>query len=50
MSKITKKFCQNEVSKKIKINSKEYSDKQGKAISYSEVKKKYPRCKRFLKR
>lgn len=53
-----KNFCRSKLSNKIKINMKEY--KQGNkriksaiqaiAISYSQVKKKYPKCSRSLKR
>lgn len=53
-----KNFCRSKLSNKIKINMKEY--KQGNkriksaiqaiAIAYSQIKKKYPKCSRSLKR
>ena len=56
--KSLKDFCRNKLSNKIKINMKEYkqgnkkikSPSQAIAISYSQVKKKYPKCSRSLKR
>ena len=56
--KSLKDFCRSKLSNKIKINMKEY--KQGNkriksaiqaiAIAYSQIKKKYPKCSRSLKR
>ena len=56
--KSLKEFCRSKLSNKIKINMKEY--KQGNkriksaiqaiAIAYSQIKKKYPKCSRSLKR
>ena len=53
-----KKYCRNKLSNKIKINMKEYkqgnkkikSPMQAIAIAYSQIKKKYPKCSRSLKR
>jgi hypothetical protein len=53
-----KDFCRGKLSNKIKINMKEYkkgnkrikSHIQAIAISYSQVKKKYPKCSRSLRR
>ena len=53
-----KDFCRSKLSNKIKINMKEYKqgDKRIKsyiqaiAIAYSQIKKKYPKCSRSLKR
>ncbi len=53
-----KKYCRSKLSNKIKINMKEYkqgnkkikSHQQAIAISYSQIKKKYPKCSRSLKR
>ena len=53
-----KKYCRSKLSNKIRINMKEYkqgnkkikSPSQAIAISYSQVKKKYPKCSRSLKR
>jgi hypothetical protein len=53
-----KKLCRSKLSKKIKINMNEYkkgnkrikSPLQAIAISYSQIKKKYPKCSRSLKR
>ena len=63
MSKRTKRgslknFCRSKLSNKIKINMKEYkqgnkkikSPLQAIAIAYSQIKKKYPKCSRSLKR
>jgi hypothetical protein len=54
----TKQKCRDVLSKKIGINMREYksksspikSPKQAIAVSYSQVKKKYPSCKRFFKK
>ena len=52
----TKKVCRKKLSDKIKINMKEYksgrwtSPKQAVAVSFSQVKKKNPRCKKYLSR
>ena len=47
---MTKKKCQSLLSKKIKLNSKKFTNhKQAIAISYSQVKKKNPRCKKYFK-
>ena len=49
-SKYTKKKCQSLLSKKIKLNSRKFSNhKQAIAVSYSQIKKKYPRCKKHFK-
>jgi len=46
--------CKKKLQKKIKINMAEYksgrysSRAQALAVSYSQVKKKYPYCKRYL--
>lgn len=53
-----KKTCRTKLSDKIKINMKEYkkgnkriiSPLQAIAIAYSQIKKKYPKCSRILKR
>ena len=53
-----KNFCRSKLSNKIKINMKEYkqgnkrikSPSQAIAIAYSQIKKKYPKCSRSLKR
>jgi len=53
-----KKYCTSKLSNKIRINMKEHkkgnkkikSPSQAIAISYSQVKKKYPKCSRSLKR
>ena len=53
-----KNFCRSKLSNKIKINMKEYkqgnkkikSALQAIAISYSQIKKKYPKCSKSLKR
>jgi len=53
-----KKFCRSKLSNKIKINMNEYkkgnkrikSAIQAIAVAYSQVKKKYPKCSRSLKR
>jgi hypothetical protein len=52
----TKKVCQEMVSAKIKVNMDELkkgryaSPEQAIAVSISQVKDKYPRCKKFYKR
>lgn len=52
----TKKVCQGLVSSKIKVNMEELkqgryaSPEQAIAVSISQVKDKFPRCKRFYKR
>lgn len=51
-------FCRSKLSKKIAINLKEMksgnkkikSPKQAIAISYSQIKKKYPKCVKSLKK
>jgi hypothetical protein len=56
--KNSKKYCQSKVSKKISINMKEMksgnkkikSPSQAIAIAYSQIRKKYPKCSRFLKK
>lgn len=53
-----KKFCRTKLSNKIKINIREYKNKNKKiksplqaiAIAYSQIKKKYPKCSRSLKK
>jgi len=53
-----KSFCKSRLSKKISINLREMksgnkkikSPKQAIAISYSQIKKKYPKCVKSLKR
>lgn len=53
-----KKFCRTKLSNKIKINMREYkkgnkkikSPLQAIAIAYSQIKKKYPKCSRSLKK
>lgn len=53
-----KKYCRSKLSNKIKINMKEYKQKNKKikspmqaiAIAYSQIKKKYPKCSRNLKK
>ena len=47
---MNKKRCSSLLSKKIKLNSKKFSNhKQTIAVSYSQVKKKYPSCKKYFK-
>lgn len=56
--KSLKEFCRSKLSNKIKINMKEYkkgnkrikSHIQAIAIAYSQIKKKYPKCSKSLKR
>ena len=56
--KSVKSFCRNKLSKKIAINLREMksgnkrikSPAQAIAISYSQIKKKYPKCVKSLKR
>jgi hypothetical protein len=53
-----KSFCRSKLSKKISINIREMksgnkrikSPRQAIAISYSQIKKKYPKCIKSLKR
>lgn len=46
-----KKTCKNYLKKKINKNIKEYRNrKQSIAISYSQVKKEHPACKRVLRK
>jgi hypothetical protein len=51
-----RKSCKARVSDKIRINMKEYkqgvykSRAQAIAVSYSQILKKYPHCKKSLKR
>ena len=55
---LSKKFCRSKLSEKIRINMREYksgnkkikSPLQAIAIAYSQIKKKYPKCSRSLKR
>lgn len=53
-SKSSKKVCRKRLSKKISVNMKEYksgrwsSRKQALAVSYSQIRKKYPECARLL--
>lgn len=56
--KSLKSFCRRKLSKKISINIKEMksgnkrikSPRQAIAISYSQIKKKYPKCIKSLKK
>lgn len=56
--KSLKEFCRNKLSNKIRINMKELksgskrikSQSQAIAVSYSQIKKKFPKCSRSLKR
>jgi len=54
--RLTKKQCQTKLRKKISINMKELKEgrfknaKQAIAVSYNQVKKKFPSCKRYMKR
>jgi flagellar biosynthesis/type III secretory pathway ATPase len=54
--KYTKSKCKSYLKKKIKINIGEYksgrykSIAQAIAVSYNQVSKKSPRCKRYLKK
>lgn len=58
ISRSRKSFCKSKLSKKISINIREMktgnkkikSPKQAIAISYSQIKKKYPKCIKSLKR
>lgn len=53
-----KSLCRSKLSNKIRINMKEYkqgnkrikSPLQAIAIAYSQIKKKYPKCSKSLKR
>jgi len=53
--KLTLQDCKNKLSDKIRVNMREFkkgnfkSRKQAIAVSYSQVKKKYPECKKFFK-
>jgi hypothetical protein len=53
-SPLTKRSCQSKLKNKIRINMTEYkkgrfsSRQQALAVSYSQVKKKSPGCKRFF--
>jgi hypothetical protein len=53
---ITKRSCQTKLKNKIRINMAEYkkgrfsSRQQALAVSYAQVKKKSPGCKRYFKR
>lgn len=53
-ARVSRSPCRQHLSKKIAINMKEYkegryvSPKQAVAVSYSQVKKLYPRCKKEL--
>ncbi len=52
----TKRSCQTKLKNKIRINMAEYkkgrfsSRQQALAVSYAQVKKKSPSCKRYFKR
>ena len=52
----TKAKCKELLKEKIKINMEEWksgkfvSQKQALAVSYSQIKKKYPGCRRFFKK
>jgi len=52
----TKRSCQTKLKNKIRINMSEYkkgrfsSRQQALAVSYAQVKKKSPSCKRYFKR
>ena len=53
---LTKRSCQTKLKNKIRINMAEYkkgrfsSRQQALAVSYAQVKKKSPGCKRYFKR
>jgi hypothetical protein len=53
---LTKRSCQTKLKNKIRINMTEYkkgrfsSRQQALAVSYAQVKKKSPGCKRYFKR
>lgn len=53
--RLTKKKCLQHLQKKIAININEakqgifQSPKQAIAVAYSQIKKKYPSCKRYFK-
>jgi hypothetical protein len=55
-SRKPKSICKSRLSEKIAINMKEYkqglykSPKQAVAVSYSQVLKKYPKCRKSLRR
>ena len=50
-----KSLCKERLSEKIKVNMKEWKDgkyktqQQALAVSYAQVKKMFPHCKRYLK-
>ncbi len=54
--RLSSKKCKDHLQKKIRINMAEYksgrysSRAQAVAVSYAQVKKKYPSCKRYLSR
>lgn len=54
--KFSKKVCQSLVRDKVSANMEEYrkgrwvSPKQAVAVSYSQVNKRYPKCKKFLRK
>jgi hypothetical protein len=54
--RLSSKKCKDHLQKKIRINMGEYksgrysSRAQAVAVSYAQVKKKYPSCKRYLSR
>ena len=56
MSKKTKVGCNELLKNKIRTNMKEYKDgrfssrQQAIAVSYSQVKKNFPHCKRYFKK
>ncbi len=49
-------FCKHKLKQKIKINMKEWkrkrfkSQKQALAVSYAQVKKKFPKCKKYFRK
>lgn len=55
-SRVSRSPCRALLSSKISINMKEYkkgvfkSPKQAIAVSYSQIKKKFPSCKKSLRR
>ncbi len=55
-SSLTKRSCQTKLKNKIRINMSEYkkgrfsSRQQALAVSYAQLKKKSPSCKRYFKR
>ena len=54
--RLSSKKCKDHLQKKIRINMAEYksgrysSRAQAVAVSYAQIKKKYPSCKRYLSR